>query len=291
MKIGFIGAGKVGTAFGLYLKSRGVSLSGYYSKSPSSSQKSAAITTSSQYTDPRELCKASDIIFITTNDTQIQQACDDLCRSGGLGNHQLVIHMSGALTIEVLKSAKDKGCSTYGMHPMQSFADVEKAFRDLPATYFSIEGLQNGDDTINLLLQKMGNPYFKISSDSKALYHAAACIFSNHLVALMEQGLSCFDRIGIERDKGFEAVLPLILGTLDNIKQLGTAAALTGPISRGDGQTVKEHVKALQRDFPQGLSLYYTAACNTLQLATQEKLKDEHKIQEMKNILGNQKEL
>ena len=285
MVIGFIGAGKVGTAFGMYLKSKGLSLSGYYSKSPSSSQRAAHMTSSCQYISLGELCEASDIIFITTNDSEIEQTCAELCKGTGLRRNQILLHMSGALSIDVLKCAKELGCHTFSLHPMQAFADIENALMALPNTFFSIEGLEDGDDRINLLLKAMGNPYFVISSDSKALYHAAACIFSNHLVTLMEQGLRCFDKIGIERDKGFEAVLPLILSTLNNIKQMGTAAALTGPIARGDGQTVEKHVASLERDFPEGLSLYREAAYHTLQLALKKKLEDQDKANEIEKIL------
>ena len=106
MKIGFIGAGKVGTAFGVYLKSRGFEISGYYSRSPASSMKAAELTGSRHFMDHVKLSIESDIIFITTGDGAIKDVCDLLALTGALREGQIVAHMSGALSSEVLTCLK-----------------------------------------------------------------------------------------------------------------------------------------------------------------------------------------
>ncbi|MHB1394450.1 MAG: NAD(P)-binding domain-containing protein [Clostridia bacterium] len=138
MKIGFIGAGKVGTAIGVYLKSRGFDISGYYSRSPGSSAKAAELTGSRHFMDYTKLSSESDIIFITTGDGEIKDVCDLLALSGALRKGQIVAHMSGSLSSEVLKSARDSECWVYSLHPIQSFASLENALKSLPGTYFTI---------------------------------------------------------------------------------------------------------------------------------------------------------
>jgi predicted short-subunit dehydrogenase-like oxidoreductase (DUF2520 family) len=285
MKIGFIGAGKVGIAFGVYLKSKGFEISGYYSRSPASSIKAAELTASRHFMDYTKLSSESDIIFITTGDGEIKGVCDLLALSGALKKGQIVAHMSGALSSEVLKSARDRECWVYSLHPIQSFASLENALKNLPDTYFSIEGDVEKDSRLEELIAKTGNLCFRIAPNDKALYHAATCIFSNFLVALLDEGLQYLNSIGINPREGFSAMLPLIMGTLSNIELLGTANALTGPIARGDSSTIANHMENIELHLPQSLEFYRAMSLKTLQVAKLSKLVDENKSTRLKSIL------
>ncbi|WP_202709217.1 DUF2520 domain-containing protein [Sporosalibacterium faouarense] len=285
MKIGFIGAGKVGTAFGIYLNNQGFAIHGYHSRTIESAQRAADLTDSIAENTIDKLVKNSDIIFITTNDDEIASICNFLVEENLLSKGQILVHMSGASSSKIFHRAKEKGCSVYSLHPLQSFADIEKAVKDLKNTVFSLEGDEDKIDILENMLKSMGNSYFKIESDEKPIYHAAACVVSNYLVSLMDYGLSLFESIGINKTDGFKALHPLIEGSIKNIYELGTEQALTGPIVRGDTETILKHLKAIQNKKADSLKLYQTLGLETLNLAKRAKLRDENKEKELENIL------
>jgi predicted short-subunit dehydrogenase-like oxidoreductase (DUF2520 family) len=285
MEIGFIGAGKVGTAFGTYLFKKGFKIAGYYSRTLKSAERAAGMTNSSAYENIEDLSKNSEIIFITTSDDEISKVCEDLVRKNALKKSQILVHMSGASSSNILKRAKAKGCFIYSLHPLQSFADISKAIDDLENTMFSIEGDEERIKTIEDILKATGNKYFKLSSEQKSIYHAAACVISNYLVTLMDYGLSLFEVIGIDKEEGYRALYPLIEGTTKNIYSLGTEKALTGPIARGDTGTIKKHLNSLKSVAPDKMDFYSIMGMMTVNLASKNKLKNMEKIKNLQNIL------
>ncbi len=286
MRIGFIGAGKVGTAFGAYLSSKGLCISGFYSRTPESARNAAKLSNSSFFSDVRKLSDNTDILFITTSDDSIETVCDQLTKDCILRQGQIIVHMSGALPSSVLKSSRQAGCYVCSMHPLQAFADINKAVEDLPDTYFSIEGDEEKIHILEDILKAAGNRYFVIKPQDKTIYHAAACVFSNYLTTLMNEGLGMLSSIGIDSAEGFEAVLPLIKGTISNIAALGPDKALTGPIARGDASTVQKHLTAINTAIPDMLELYSYLAEKTFELAKSFKLTDSEKIKNLEHILN-----
>lgn len=283
MKIGFIGAGKVGRAFGTYLKKNEFDILGYFSKTLSSCVEAANYINVKAYENISDLVNDVDVIFITTNDDEISKVCEHLVTNKLLKKEQILIHMSGASSSEILIEAKRMGCFIYSLHPLQSFANIDKAVEDLENTVFSLEGDEEKIEILEKILNKTKNKFFKINSNQKSLYHSTACIVSNYLVTLMDFGLEIFKSIGINKKEGFEALYPLIEGTIKNIEVLGTEKALTGPIARGDINTIKSHLDSLKNN-KEYLKLYSLLGLNTLDLASKEKLNDIDKIYEMKNL-------
>lgn len=285
MRISFIGAGKVGTAFGAYLKQKGCNLTGYYSRSIESSSKAAAVTGSCSFRDLKQLGKESDIIFITTSDDQIENVCQKLCQGPYLKPGQYIIHMSGALPSTILSAAKAFGCHIYSMHPLLAFADTEKSILDLQNAYFCIEGDEDKITLLEDLLKLCGNPCFKLKPEHKVLYHASACMLSNYLVTLVHNGLKIMENIQVDSSTAFEAMLPLVNSTIQNILSLGTEAALTGPIARGDINTVEAQLNSLQHASKEQLALYAFLSQETLKLAKLSKLSDNQKADKLEYII------
>ncbi|WP_168198198.1 Rossmann-like and DUF2520 domain-containing protein [Crassaminicella thermophila] len=285
MKIGFIGAGKVGTAFGIYLKNNGFEVCGYYSKTFASAQQAAMLTNSKAVVCVDEIVNTSEILFITTSDDAIEKVCNDLAQKNLLHKGQIIVHMSGAASSNILREAKKKGCFIYSMHPLQAFADIEKAVEDLKSTVFSIEGDQEKFEVMENILKKLGNTYFKLTQEQKSIYHMTACVVSNYLVTLMDYGLSLFLSIGIDEEEGYKALYPLIEGTIKNIYNLGTKNALTGPIARGDIGTVQKHIEALKNIKPDCLEFYKFLGLKTAELAEKKDINNKEKLEELKNIL------
>jgi predicted short-subunit dehydrogenase-like oxidoreductase (DUF2520 family) len=273
MCIGFIGAGKVATAFGRYLHGHGVTVSGYFDRHVEKSERASNATRSRAYPDAATLASHSDIVLITTRDDQIADVCSDLCRQNKINAHHLVGHMSGAHTSRILDDAQRMGAAVFSLHPLQAFADENKALTELPHTFFSLEGEGERLQPVRQILEQTGNRFFSISSENKCLYHLSACILSNYLVTLMDSGLAALGKSGIDPAEGFQAMRPLIEGTLSNIARMGTAKALTGPIARGDAGTIRQHLQALKGS---GLAdieaLYRQMGLQTLKLASRKAL-------------------
>jgi predicted short-subunit dehydrogenase-like oxidoreductase (DUF2520 family) len=270
MRIGFIGAGKVGTAIGRYLYSRGQSISGYFDRHADKVARAADATHGRPFSNAAAAAAGSDIILITTRDDQIAGVCAELGRQNCLNADHLVGHMSGAHSSKILAEAARCGAAVFSLHPLQAFAEQDKALAELPTTYFSLEGEDQRLSAIKNLLAELGNPYFCISAQHKSLYHLSACMLSNYLVTLMDSGLAALKRSGIDTREGFKAMRPLIDGTLSNIARLGTAKALTGPIARGDSGTIEQHLQTLkQRGLVDIESLYRLLGLQTLKLAEQ----------------------
>jgi predicted short-subunit dehydrogenase-like oxidoreductase (DUF2520 family) len=278
MRIGFIGAGKVGTALGLYLKEKGFPISGYFSRSKDSSIQSAFRTRSNCYITLEQLIEDTDALFITTSDDQIEDVVNKLCSSSRLKSGQLIVHMSGALPSTILSPAKAFGCYIYSLHPLQSFADIDKSVAALADTYFCLEGDEERISMLVDILTTCKNPYFKIKPEQKVLYHASACMLSNYLVTLIHNGLKLMQGMDIDSATAFKAMLPLINSTLQNVNSLGTENALTGPISRGDINTVVKQFEGINADSKDQLKLFAYMASETLKLAN---LNDSSKTEEL----------
>ena len=286
MQIGFIGAGKVATSFGRYLHANGLSISGYFDRHAEKVVHASKHTNSQACQSAAQVAQISDIILITTRDDQITGACRTLCRQAAIGPNHLVGHMSGAHASLILSDAAEQGAAIFSLHPLQAFAQEDKAIADLEATYFSIEGKDERLAAIEDIVNKTGNRFFRIAPQNKQLYHLAACVLSNYLVTLMDIGIKALENSGINPQEGFSAMRPLIDGTLANIAQIGPAKALTGPIARGDATTISQHLDALDAQSLDDLKRSYLFwGQKTLELATQAVLKEPDKVVALRRLL------
>lgn len=283
IRIGFIGAGTVGTAFGCYLQNKGLTITGYASRSQSSATKASDLTNSKVYS-VRDLITASEVIFITTNDDQIEKTATDIDKLFSEFSGKSFIHMSGAISSKSLECLREKGADVYSMHPMQSFAELEKSIGDLEDTAFGIEGAGNLELVISLL-KKTGNSYLKLTPGQKSEYHITSCVVSNFLTALLHFGFETMKSIGIEEKTAIPSLAPMIRGTVENIIKLGPQRALTGPIARGDVETITNHLQSLEKSNQPAAVTYRQLGKMTLELAKKEKLTDPAIIEKMRNLL------
>lgn len=267
VRVGIIGAGVVGTAVGAILADRGYEVTGVYDILPESTDSLTARTGARVCFDPQSVSRSADVLFITTSDGAIEGVAREISEHQGFFSGQIVAHMSGALTSDVLRSAKDMGAVCVSMHPMQSFASVDRAIQNLSGSIFSIEGDLAAYDIISKVVHDLGGDYFFIDGKSKPLYHAGACVVSNYLVTLIEFGLQFLEASGLPRAKALKAFMPLIEGTISNVERIGIPKALTGPISRGDLSTVLKHLESMEEIAPQLTWLYSQLGYYTAEVA------------------------
>lgn len=257
-----VGAGKVGTALAVLLKKAGFDIAGIASRSLASAKKTAdRLTPPPPFSDKAEtLTPRGDIVLLTTKDDAIHEACSGIAEKGGFREGQVVLHVSGSLPSSILSPAGERGCHTGSMHPLQSFANVDMAIQRLSGATFCLEGAPEAVKTATELAGALKGHVMTIRTADKPIYHAAAVIASNFFVSIIDMSLRFYEAIGIDHEKGLEALLPLISGSLANIQELGPVRALTGPIARGDAGVVQSHLDAIARVLPEYLPVYTALA-------------------------------
>ncbi len=269
--VAILGLGKVGTAVGFLLRQAGYRIVAAAGRSKASLSQGIVYTGGRPYLNFSEAALTASCIIITTPDDAIAQVCERISKEGSVRPGAKVIHMSGAGGLDLLGSARDAGAEIACIHPLQSFADVESAVRNLPGSTF---GITSGDEIRNWSVQVVrdlgGIPFF-VSDADKPLYHAAACIASNYLATLIHMAEEIYQSLGLNREDSIRAIWPLVMGTIGNIESKGTVQALTGPVARGDAGTIRKHAAALRQKLPHLLQAYSALGILTCELGLQKK--------------------
>jgi predicted short-subunit dehydrogenase-like oxidoreductase (DUF2520 family) len=255
-RIGIIGAGVVGTAVGVVLSQKDYEITGVYDIKSESTKQLVERIGCTAYTSPQEVSRSADILIITTSDTAIQDVVDNLAETKAFYEGQIIVHMSGAQSSEILDRAREFGALVLSVHPLQSFASPERAIELLPGSIFSIEGDKDAYEFGVCIVENLGGEYFFIERKAKPLYHAGACVVSNYLVTIIDFGIKLLESTGIPRQMATKALMPLINGTIKNIENIGIPRALTGPIARGDLGTIVKHLDCLEEMAPELSKLY-----------------------------------
>ncbi len=186
-------------------------------------------------------------VLICVPDDAIAEVCARISAAAP----PLVGHVSGASTLDALATARERGASTFSLHPLLTFADGETPVEGTPAAIAGSD--QAASSFARSLAESLGMRPFEIPEESRAAYHAAAAMASNLLVALEESASELVERLGVEDAR--ELLAPLVLRTAANWAERGPAA-LTGPIARGDRATVESHRAALAETAPELLPTY-----------------------------------
>lgn len=280
MKIGIIGAGKVGTSLGKYFKTRGISVTGYFSRTPRHAQDAAEFTKTTYYSMLEAIVRASDVLFLTVPDgciTACYQALPVKLIPG-----KLICHCSGALpSVDAFPGIQAAGAFGYSVHPLFAVSDPYRSYRELSDVFFCIEGDPTHLEALRGLLESCGNPVQVISPESKVRYHAAAAVASNHVVALVAESLSLLESCGFSRESALAALRPLLMGNMLHLSQEGPVKSLTGPVERCDTKTVARHLAAMPS--PEDRALYRLLSRKLVRVA--EAKHPDRNYQAMKQLL------
>jgi predicted short-subunit dehydrogenase-like oxidoreductase (DUF2520 family) len=159
-------------------------------------------------------------------------AVADVARAMAPGD-AVIAHVAGSLGLDVLAPHERRG----SIHPLASLPNAELGAERLRGATFAVAGDPMSQDIVDTL----GGTAITVDDADRAAYHAAACIASNHLVALMAQ----VERVSAGTGVALDAYLGLVRQSVENVAAVGPAAALTGPAARGDDATLDRHRAAL----------------------------------------------
>ena len=243
MEIGIVGAGRVGCSIGKYLKEHGAAVAGYYSKSRESVEFAATFTNTAAFPSLGELVEAVSMIFITTPDDEIRPVWEKIAGQPIRG--KIICHFSGSLSSDVFLNREKRGFYACSFHPMYAFSDKFTSYKQLNQVMFTAEGDKEALAELCPLLERLGNPVFVIKGKKKERYHAAASLISNMMIGLYQMGIDMLVDCGFSETEARSLVKPLVEGNIQHLLGTSPEQALTGPIERGDVETIKKHLAQL----------------------------------------------
>lgn len=279
-----IGLGKVGSSIGYLLKQAGYNIVAVVDQSEEALRKNIVYTNGKPFSHSSEIDVDADCFIITTGDDQIRKACEELAPRLKTGS--IVIHMSGAGSLDLLQAAGKAGAKTGSIHPLQTFSDIEAAIRILPGTVYGVTVDPELKNWADGLVRSIGGVPFFIAGRDRALYHAAACIVSNYFVSLMYMAEEIYRILGLNEQEARQAFWPLLTGTIQNIEQKGSVPSLTGPIARGDLGTLEKHLEAIEANIPSLLSVYRELGKVTADVALKKNSLSAEQVTSIKSLLS-----
>ena len=217
MRLRIIGPGRAGRSLGEALEAAGWSVAGWLGRGEPCSDAAAGV----------------DLLVIATPDASIAEVAAAVEPVAST----VVAHLSGSRGLDVLRSHPRRAA----IHPLVSLPEPALGAERLRGgAWFAVAG----DPLARRVVDDLGGRAFEVADSARAAYHAAACIASNHLVALLGQ----VARVGEVAGVPLDAYLDLVRTTVESVASLGPAAALTGPVARGDWETIAHHLAALPED-------------------------------------------
>jgi predicted short-subunit dehydrogenase-like oxidoreductase (DUF2520 family) len=195
----------------------------------------------------------TEAVFLAVPDAVVPEMAHALAGQGHAPEGCAAFHLSGALTTDVLSPLHVQGYSVGSFHPMQAVAHAVTGAERLPGSWIAVTGAPVAVAVARRLAASLGSTILTVPETRRPLYHAAAVMASNFLPPLLDVACRLLERAGVPYDEALPALLPLVRGALTNIEEGGLPASVTGPISRGDMETVDLHLRALD---PRDRQLY-----------------------------------
>src|SRR3990167_5572323 len=247
ISVNFIGCGKLGKTIAKLLKQNDVAnVIGIVNSSITSAREAAHfIGESCAFSNIKELPKA-DIYFITTRDDLIEETAINLQTNVLLYKGAIILHCGGSLSSDELKIVKNSQCYIASIHPIKSFAHPSQSISTFPGTYCVIEGDEQATTVLTQLFEKIGGIMLPIKKENKKIYHAGGIIANNYLVTLHYHATQCYINAGINETIAKKLVSMLMQDALSNLDESSHEKSLTGPIQRGDANTVLNHTLSLR---------------------------------------------
>lgn len=252
MRIGFIGAGRMGFTLGKHLvqadKCNEITVEGYYSQNTESARQAAEFTDTKYYDKLEDIVANCDALFLTVPDGQIAVMVDRLGRlDRSLLEGKILCHTSGAMSSQVFSDLSDL-ISGYSIHPMYAVSSKLESYRQFHQSFITIEGDELYLDYFKNLFELLGHEVCIISAKDKAKYHAAAVCASNLVIGMYNMAAGLLKECGFDEEKAQGALAPLFINNANSVVKKGVQNALTGPVDRCDISTIEKHLNVLDGD-------------------------------------------
>ncbi len=266
--MGIVGAGRIAQALGCLLRREGESIAGVVSRKRAHSEEAARfIGPGTPVLDFEQLVLGSPIVLIAVSDDAIGSVADRLAKAGM--SRGVAIHTAGVYGPEALQILADKGVSCGSLHPLQTVSGPEQGVTALPGSPFGLSASGVAQEVGRRWVRLLRGRVLTLKPGGKPLYHAAAVMASNCTTALLDAALALMSEAGISDEEARLALGPLMRTSLENALAQGPVEALTGPLQRGDLETIRCHLEAMNdaRLAESVREFYRAAGLQTLDLA------------------------
>lgn len=264
LRVGVVGVGRVGSTLGAALARAGHDVVAASGVSDRSRERAARLLPGAEILPPDETVATAEFVLLAVPDDVLRPLVSGLADTGAWRAGQLAAHTSGSHGIGVLDPAAARGVLALALHPVMTFAGRPEDLDRLDGAAFGVTALDELRPVAESLVLEMGGEPVWVPEAARPRYHAALSIGSNHLVTLVNDTLSLLSGAGVAEPA--RLVAPLLSASLDNVLRLGDAA-LTGPVSRGDVATVRQHIASLTDAAPDVLPSYLALARRTAERA------------------------
>ena len=257
LRVGVVGAGRVGSTLAAALGRAGHEIVAVSAVSDTSVRRARRNLPGVAIRPPPEVVAAADLVLLTVPDDVLPGLVTGLAATGAALEGRLVAHASGRHGLAVLEPAVRAGALPLALHPVMTFTGRPDDIDRLAGISFGVTAPDSLRLAAEALVVEMGGEPVFIAEERRGLYHAALASAANHLVTLVVQAAGLLREAGV--DEPARMLGPLLEAALDNALELGDAA-LTGPVARGDADTVASHVRALRAAAPEALPAYLALA-------------------------------
>jgi len=261
LRVGVIGAGRVGAVLAAALRSRGHVIVSVAGESDASRRRAADLLPGVAMDKPTAVARGCDVLLLTVPDDMLDNVVTQLAASGAIGEGQLVVHTSGSHGLRVLAPATAVGARPVALHPAMTFTGTAVDLDRLGDCVFGVTAGPDERAWAADLVAELGATVMWVPEELRGLYHAGLAHGANHLVTLVTQAMELLGAAGAADPASI--LRPLLQAALDNALAEGDSA-LTGPIVRGDVNTVRAHLAELARTAPDTLPSYVALARATL---------------------------
>jgi len=269
LSIGIAGAGRMAQALGRLLVERGEPVAAVASRGESAARAAEFIGGGVEAVSYKELPRRAGRILIAVADSAVPAVAETLAEAmaeAGLSGG-VALHTCGTLGPEALEPLADRGVSCGTIHPLQTVAAPGQGVAALPGSAFAVAGDTEALAWAERIAAILDGEPLRIAPKFRPVYHAAAVMASNYVVTLLDAAVILMGAAGITEDRALRAIAPLAKASLNNAADLGPLRALTGPIERGDSETVALHLNALEKEPESVRELYRSAGLHALDLA------------------------
>jgi len=263
LRLGFVGAGRVGTGLATGFAHAAMDVVAIASRKIASAQKLAKRVPRARVCAAQEVADRADIVFLTVPDDAIEAVASGIKWRAG----SACVHCSGAAELDALKKAVADGALAGGFHPLHMFGEVGDSSGALAGSAIALAGPDALVKKLERLARALDAKPLRLPEGGRALYHAAANFSGAFVVALMQETIALWGKLGVAEGAALAALLPLLRGTADNVEKLGAAGGLGSAVARGDVGTIRRHLDVLAKEAPDSLELYRILSLRTIPLA------------------------
>jgi predicted short-subunit dehydrogenase-like oxidoreductase (DUF2520 family) len=263
-----VGAGPVATALAGALRLGGVPVLGLWARKPPTARAAGSTAGVAAFSSaPPDILLEARVVLLAVRDAAVAEVAQMLVGTGLVNKRHVLLHCAGAASAqELLGAVADQVGGIGTLHPLQAIADGRTSMRTLKGAVFGVEGDEAGRATASALVAALGGIVLALDSSQMASYHCAAALASNYIVSAIDAAAQVLAGAGVSPTQAAQALVPLAEGALRNVAAKGTTEGLTGPIRRGDAQTIQRHLEALANK-PDVAQLYRALARRAVEIA------------------------